>query len=147
MVRNIVIAMDGSDHARRAADLAGEIAESLGAAIHILYVLPRHEVPDEIKDFPSVEHMDSSGNLELDVAHERIVGPVERALTEQGVVDVQGHALAGNPVETILDYITDHDIDMVFTGRRGLGPIEGVLLGSVSSKLNHHADCTVVTVK
>ena len=146
MISNLAVALDGSVHAKRGAEVATAIAAKFDAKVHLIYVMPRHEVPDEIKDFAMAEHAEA-GSLEIDVAHERIVAPVANALREAGVTAVEGRVLTGNPVESLLDYIKNHKIDMIFTGRRGLGPIEGVLLGSVSSKLNHHADCTVVTVK
>jgi nucleotide-binding universal stress UspA family protein len=36
---------------------------------------------------------------------------------------------------------------MIMIGSRGLGQVKGMLLGSVSSKVCHVADCTCVTVK
>jgi nucleotide-binding universal stress UspA family protein len=39
------------------------------------------------------------------------------------------------------------DFDLVVMGRRGLGGIKGLLMGSLSHKISSMADCTVVTVK
>jgi nucleotide-binding universal stress UspA family protein len=146
MISNVAVAVDGSGHAQRASEMAAVIAAKFGARAHLIYVMPRHEVPADIKDLANMEHAEA-GSMEMEALREKIVVPVMATFREAGVAEVEGHVLTGNPVATMLDYIKNHDIDMIFTGRRGLGPIEGVLLGSVSSKLNHHADCTVVTVK
>jgi nucleotide-binding universal stress UspA family protein len=146
MISNAAVALDGSAHARRAAALAGSVASNFGARAHLIYVMSRHEVPDEIKEFAALEHT-QAGSVEVEVAHDTIVARVAASFREAGVAKVEGHVLTGNPVELILDYIKNHDINMIFTGRRGLGPIEGILLGSVSSRLSHLAECTVVTVK
>lgn len=39
------------------------------------------------------------------------------------------------------------DADMMVVGSRGLGPVGGVALGSVSRSMLHHAECPVVVVK
>jgi nucleotide-binding universal stress UspA family protein len=36
--------------------------------------------------------------------------------------------------------------EMIVLGRRGLGRVREVLLGSVSQKVLHQADCTVIIV-
>ncbi len=37
--------------------------------------------------------------------------------------------------------------DVIVMGSRGLGHIKGMLMGSVSHKVNHLAECTCITVK
>jgi nucleotide-binding universal stress UspA family protein len=51
------------------------------------------------------------------------------------------------PAERLLGYAHDHGIDLIVMGRRGLGPMRGLLMGSVSVKASSLAECPVVTVK
>jgi nucleotide-binding universal stress UspA family protein len=51
----------------------------------------------------------------------------------------------GDPAKIIIDHAGD--VDMIVMGRRGLGPIDGLLQGSVSQKVNQLADAACVTVK
>jgi len=146
MISNVAAAIDGSSYAQRAAEIAAAVAAKFGAKAHLIYVMPHHEVPADIKDLANIEHVEA-GSIELEAATEVIVTSIVAEFHRAGVAAVEGHVLTRNPVATLLHYIQNHGIDMIFTGRRGLRPIEGVLLGSVSSKLNHHAGCTVVTVK
>ncbi len=46
----------------------------------------------------------------------------------------------------ILDVAEAEKADLLVMGRRGLGRVREVLLGSVSQKVLHHADCKVVIV-
>ncbi|NIO03304.1 MAG: universal stress protein [Proteobacteria bacterium] len=56
-------------------------------------------------------------------------------------------ALQGDPAERIIEFAREKSVDMIVIGSRGLGPVKGLFLGSVSTKVCHLADCTCVTVK
>ncbi len=83
MISNVSVAVDGSSHAQRAA----AIAAKFGARAHLIYVMPRHEVPADIKDLASMEHVEA-GSVEMDGLHAKLVAPVMAAFREAGVADV-----------------------------------------------------------
>ena len=53
----------------------------------------------------------------------------------------------GDPAEANLRVAKGRGVDMVVLGSRGLSDAKGLLLGSVSHKVAHLAECTCVTVK
>lgn len=53
----------------------------------------------------------------------------------------------GDAATEILDYIDSLEINLVVAGSRGLGQVQGWLLGSVSRKLVHYANCSLLIVK
>jgi len=53
--------------------------------------------------------------------------------------------LTGNVVEVLAE-LDEDDVDVLFCGSRGYGPIRRVLLGGVSSRLVRHAKSPVVVV-
>jgi nucleotide-binding universal stress UspA family protein len=55
--------------------------------------------------------------------------------------------LEGDPKETLVQQARDWNANTIFVGARGLGRIEGLLLGSVSSATVAHAPCTVEVVR
>jgi nucleotide-binding universal stress UspA family protein len=57
---------------------------------------------------------------------------------------IESHVVAGAPARALLDMATD--ADLVVVGSRGLGGFAGLLLGSVSQQVAHHASCPVVIV-
>lgn len=53
----------------------------------------------------------------------------------------------GDAATEILAYAKQQNINLIVCGSRGLSPVTGWLLGSVSRKLVHYADCSVLIVK
>lgn len=55
--------------------------------------------------------------------------------------------LLGDPAEQLLAYARAERIDLIALGRRGVRQIRGLLIGSVSWKVNSLAECPVLTVR
>ena len=53
---------------------------------------------------------------------------------------------AGDPAEALIKVAKDVHADAVVVGRRGLGQLKGLLLGSVSQKLASLAPCMAIIV-
>ena len=53
----------------------------------------------------------------------------------------------GDPAAAIRDLAREEKPDIIVMGRRGLGDLAGLLLGSVSQKVLHLAECACLTVK
>jgi nucleotide-binding universal stress UspA family protein len=52
----------------------------------------------------------------------------------------------GDPAAEIVASAQENEADCIVIGSRGLGDFGGLLLGSVSHKVNHSAPCTCITV-
>jgi len=53
----------------------------------------------------------------------------------------------GDAATEIIDYTDKEDIDLIVAGSRGLSQFKGWLMGSVSRKLVHYSNCSVLIVK
>jgi nucleotide-binding universal stress UspA family protein len=53
----------------------------------------------------------------------------------------------GDPAKEILSVAAEEHADIIIMGRRGMGDLAGLLLGSVSHKVSHLAECACLTVK
>ena len=53
----------------------------------------------------------------------------------------------GDPAEQIIDFAEKRPCDLVILGCRGIGPLRGVIIGSVSQKVLHRTQCPVLIVK
>ena len=57
-MKRILIATDGSDHALKAAQLAGELAAGMSAELHVLAVVYRNRPGErELQEFARIEHV------------------------------------------------------------------------------------------
>jgi nucleotide-binding universal stress UspA family protein len=149
MLETILVAVDGSSHARAALDLACEVAAATGAKLTLLNVMPHAgsaRVPPELQEFARMEHVRiTEAEVMTGVSEEILANARERA-HEKGVDGVETVSELGDPASRIVDYATSHRVDMIVMGRRGLGDLAGLLLGSVSHKVGHLARCPCLTV-
>jgi nucleotide-binding universal stress UspA family protein len=65
-------------------------------------------------------------------------------LAEAQDVAITGQFVTGGPAQVLIE--ASKEADVLVVGSRGLGGFRGLLLGSVSSQVVHHARCSVVVV-
>lgn len=51
----------------------------------------------------------------------------------------------GEPSRVILDYVQEHDVDLIMMPTHGYGPFRSLLLGSLTAKVLHDVPCAVWT--
>jgi nucleotide-binding universal stress UspA family protein len=143
MSGRIVVGVDGSDGAQRALEWAVEEARLRSAALVVVY---GWQVPPVVTgadpfDAPIVLEQET-----LDAVERSAKDVVERQLgsVDSSGIDVQRRIEPRSPVDLVLDAASD--ADLVVVGTRGHGGFTGLLLGSVSQQVAHHAPCPVVIV-
>lgn len=138
----ILAAVDGSDVSDRVMDTAVSLAEAVSAVLDVLYVSYfASDTDSEDEDSWLPEIVSGPTSKKVDAALERAT---ERA---PGPLQVVKHHKIGVPSDEILAFINEHHIDIVVMGGRGLGAIQGFLMGSVSQAVLESAPCRVVIVK
>jgi nucleotide-binding universal stress UspA family protein len=144
MFKKIVVAVDGSDHANAAIAIAADIATKYQSQLHLLHV-PEVQITAIAVGAGAVT---IPVNQEETAARaEVVVKAAIEAAQAAGCTNVVTDTLQGDPAEAILDKVEQLGADLLVSGRRGLGKLQGLLLGSVSQKLASHATCAVLTVK
>lgn len=147
MFRNIVCAVDGSDHAQKAAELASDLAAKVGAKLTFLTVTKELKVTEEVKRYMEIENLTGSPQYVLDEMTGRVLEDARERAREAGVTGPRAEVRTGNPARTIVAYAEREGADLIVMGSRGMGDIGGLLLGSVSHKVSSLAKCTCMTVK
>jgi nucleotide-binding universal stress UspA family protein len=135
---NILIAYDGSDHSQKALDLAVKIARDSDGQLKVLFAFDK--VPtifgdDETEHF--IERAMSKGR--------DILGEATAHLHEAGV-EFSTIIVEGPAADAILRVAQTEGCDLIVMGSRGRGMVQGLLLGSVSYRVLHHAQIPVLTV-
>lgn len=177
MIKRVLVALDGSEHANKATDLAGEMASRFGADLIVVHVVPDKPLSAAERKMAEVEfHAEGARDFDLGRFAEARddVRLMSRRLTEQAVETGRRFRVAlgerlledarararqravpsvrtvlreGDPAAAILNVAREEKADIIVMGRRGLGDLAGLLLGSVSHKVTHLAECACLTVK
>ncbi len=140
MIEKILVPTDGSDHARKAIEFASDIALKYKAMVHLIHVV--FPLPSMLEGYDVQKIEDRQQR----VAQE-IMGDAEREIKKKGVETYQMTILEGNPAQEIISFARKNSVDMIVLGSHGAGKAEMLMLGSVSHKVCHLADCNCVTVK
>ncbi len=136
MFKRILVAFDGSKHANRAAHVALDLAAKYSARVTFLIV-----------DYVHVPSVGSSGGASGMDASSAIKKALKIA-REKGLQDEDFKVVVevGFAAQTIANYAVHYDYDVIVMGRRGVGKVKALLLGSVSTEVLSLAKCTVITV-
>jgi len=140
MFDNILLAVDGSDHALRAANAAGELARTLNS--HMLRIVVAYDPIPPYLGEPNLQQAIDSRLLQANAILEAAVQAVGEV-----PVDVHTELIEGSAAEAIISVAVTRENDLIVMGSRGLGRIAGAVLGSTSQKVVAHAPCPVLIVR
>ena len=149
MIKNILVAVDGSEYSNRALDFALDLAEKYRAPVTLLNV---SESP-AMGTVPLEPTTISGDNIvlfskDLRRLHENILSKaVAHAKEENPKVTVLSKLREGDPASEIAAETKESAFDVVVVGHRGQSRIREVFLGSVSEKVSHSAPCSVIIVR
>ena len=133
---HVVVGVDGSPASREALALAFTEAGAHGWDVHA--VIAWEAVPERVNP-PLV---DEAGMREA--AQARLARMMIPARELHPDVKVQSDIVTGQPREVLMS--AAEEARLLVVGSRGLGGFRGLLLGSVSHALVHHAPCPVAVV-
>lgn len=134
MFERILVPVDGSKHAKRATDMAVELANCHGSSVFLLHAIPDLALPKEILEMIAAGEVTQSRTEILQDSAEIILDNAREKFTQAGVTDVRSEYIMGDPASKILEYAKEKSVDLIVIGHRGLGPHSG-LLGGVARKL------------
>lgn len=139
-VRRIVVGVDGSSQAEIALQVAIEQARAWGSSLTAVTGAPVATAAGLLAWLPAaIDHE----QVLADVA-EGLNVVVDRALAGDTSLTVRRLVLDGTGAELLTEFSTASDL--VVLGSRGRGGFTGMLLGSTSQTVLHHAACPVMIV-
>jgi nucleotide-binding universal stress UspA family protein len=149
MYKNIVVAVDGSQYAKRATVAATDLAKRYKSSLQFIIVTkpPPARLSEDLKHYMEIEHLKGSPEEFVSVAVQKVVNDAEQHARKKGVKNVHSVVHQGPVARSIVNHAKRQKADLIVMGSRGLGALEGVLLGSVSHKVTNLADCAVMIVR
>jgi nucleotide-binding universal stress UspA family protein len=132
----VVVGVDGSAESQAALDWGMQEAQLRNGEV---IVVASWQIP----------YVSDAGGMAWDYASferdaQRILDDELRRVADSGI-PVTGRLVEGNAAAALLD--SSRDANLLVVGSRGLGGFTGMLLGSVSSQLAHHAKCPLLIIR
>ncbi|MEB1806131.1 MAG: universal stress protein [Bacillaceae bacterium] len=140
MDKNIIIVpVDGSTYALEAVHYAVKTAKAFNSILLLLNVQPKHN--------EATAHLLSENELiqiQEDEAN-RIFQKVEPILKDENI-SYQTKIRVGLPSIEITSEAKEQQAEAIIMGTRGMGPVVGQALGSVSYSVSHLTPCPLILV-
>lgn len=136
MYNRIVIAVDGSEEARRAARRGLQLAQVFDATVTVLSVVEQKalQLTETSAEKTRLRERGEEALTEIEKLASEFGRPVTTTLTE------------GKPAVQISEYADEHDADLIIVGRQGLTGFGRRLLGGVTERVIHRSDVPVLVV-
>ena len=132
--KKIIVPADGSENGKRALEHALAIVKRNDAELILVHVA---NIVSAISNFDQTPI--SGGYVSEQIAEDMEDVPADMKV--KCVFEV------GSPGPAVLAVAKKYDADLIVMGSRGLGPLKGLFMGSVSSYVTSHSTCPVLIVK
>lgn len=137
----VVVGVDGSKVSAKAIDFAFDQAEALRARVIAVY-----SWSSPFLTYDDGQTMLQFGEDEVQQSARVLVAEaLAGAMADHPDVECETRLMSGRPARALL--VTAESASLVVVGSRGRGGFTGLLLGSVSQSVLHHAPCPVAIVR
>jgi nucleotide-binding universal stress UspA family protein len=136
MFKNVLLALDGSESSDEALAYAGRLSFDHGSKLHVVHVV--EILVGRVAGTLRVNEREIKAKIREQVDE----------LTQAGLyAELEFRsAMVGQCGNVIADIATEREADVIVTGSRGHSGFAGMLLGSVTQRLLHLADCPVLVI-
>lgn len=137
MYDKILVPTDGGAGTECAVRRAIDFAKTYDAALHTIYVVDtKFNLDSSVPE--TLEILEETGKRAID----EVIQDAEAA----GVDTIEAVVGQGTPYQAIVDYVDEHEIDLVVIGTHGRAGVHRYLLGSVTEKVVRTSTAPVLTV-
>jgi nucleotide-binding universal stress UspA family protein len=150
MITKILVPVDGSLHANTAVDWASDVAIEYDAQLTLLHVITEQRVaiyPEDFRAIAKWKHFEINDWELAQSLAQRLVEVGKMRARSHGAKVANTLVVERDPAKTIVAQSAKPGTDLIVMGRRGLGNLSALILGSVTNKVLHLANCACLTVK
>jgi nucleotide-binding universal stress UspA family protein len=140
----IVVGVDGSETSREALRWAAGEAQNRGAELHVVHAWDVGGIGAGVGLTPG-RRTSAAPEDQREEAEKLLAEVLAEELGSQPPAHVRSSIGRGSAAGVLLE--ATKGATLLVVGSRGLGGFKGLLLGSVSTKMAHHAPCPVVIVR
>jgi nucleotide-binding universal stress UspA family protein len=143
-IKTLLVPTDFSEPSAAALAYARDLADALGASIHVLHVIP---------DPAAQPWAEEAYAGSLPAIRAELQSQAQRGLAEAvPAADRKKYrarlvVAVGVPFTRIIEYATENAIDLIVMGTHGRGALAHAILGSVAERVVRLAPCPVLTVR
>ena len=164
-IKRILYATDLSEYAKKAFSYAVSLARHYNATITIIHtVIDNPDIYSGVLSYVGQDKWEAIKKQHMDEARESLIGKKRSGVPIQQVLDIfcedakshfqdqsfetdQVVVTRGNPVEEILKYSQENDIDIIVMGSRGQGGLVDAMIGSTSLRVIRRSKKPVLLVR
>ena len=137
MLEKLLLAVDQSEHSRKAIPATVELARAGGGTVHVLHV---REI-----FYPVPPTVVGDSREEAQALVDGVVDELKAAgIVAEGAVRPSS---GGSPAGAVLEYAREVGAGMIVVGSHGHSTLGGLLIGSVANKLTQLSACPVLVVR
>ncbi|WP_299692143.1 universal stress protein [uncultured Tateyamaria sp.] len=147
MFKHIIVGIDGSEKAKKAARVAFDLGKHYGGTVTLVHV-PHAETAAYVVGAVSGYHsaITKPSYDEIERAGQQVLDKALIIAADMFFADVRTHMPHGDAATELLRYADKIGADLIVTGRRGLGGLSGLVLGSTTQRISHRAKCACLSI-
>jgi nucleotide-binding universal stress UspA family protein len=144
ILKNVLVATDFGEASDAALTYGRDLARTFGARLHVLHV-----AENVVVRFANEMSMAFLPELQTQI-EEEARKRIEALVSDEDKKTLNARAAvvtSAGAAETIVQYASDHAIDLIVMGTHGRRGVDHLLMGSVAERVVRTAPCPVLTVR
>lgn len=138
MFSRILVAIDGSESAKKAFEKSIYLAQKCSSKIDLVHVVQCELGGDSATTFELIDELKTKAQKMLEEY---------KIQAAKNNISIQIMVTQGDPAQAIIELAKAKSYDLIIMGTRGRTAFQELLIGSVSQKVMHHASCPVMVVR
>ena len=136
--KKILVCCDGSKYSKKAIAKACDLAKNYESVVSLIYVVDKSVGLDifDRKEYLKILKKFGQG----------VLNDAEKIASNRGISTTQ-ILKEGKVADEVIKYAKKEKFDLIVVGSKGLGSVSKFFLGSVSTNLANHSNCSVLIVK